>query len=75
MRIAEFYVPEQAMRDFACELGESELENTIDGVTQDDEIIVKVYYEPDETKAVDELENYLERLVRALEEDEDDDEG
>ena len=62
MRKAEFAVPSDVMVDFVNEMTERELDNTIVGTSEDDEILVEVLYEKDETKVIDELEAILENL-------------
>lgn len=74
MRKVSFEVPSEVIGDFTEKLTELELENSIVGKTQDDEIEVEVYYEKSESKQVDELEEYLEKLIDGIEEDEDDEE-
>lgn len=78
MRKATFEVPSDLMGDFTEKLTELELTNSIIGTTEDDEIQVEVYYEKDESDAVDELETFLEELKEKEcdeeeEEEEDDD--
>ena len=48
---------------------ELELENSIVGKTEDDEIEVEVLYEKNEAQLVDELEEYLEELIDGIEEE------
>ena len=75
MRKVSFEVPAEVIVDFSEKLTELELENSIVGKTQDDGIEIEVQYEKDESKQVDELEEYLEELIENLgEESEDDDE-
>lgn len=74
MRKAEFAVPSQVMAEFAGEMTERELDNTVTGTNEDGEIMVEVLYEKEESKSVDELETFLEGLREQIDEDEDDDE-
>lgn len=70
MRKAEFYVPKEAMPEFVLEMTGRKLENTISGVSEDDEIIIEVEYEKDDSDDVDELESLLEKLVEKFKEEE-----
>jgi hypothetical protein len=74
MRTAQFEVPADVMADFSEKLNDLQLENSIEGKTEDGDILVEVYYSKDETQAVDELEEHLENLIDELEEEEDQDE-
>lgn len=74
MRKVSFEVPSEVIGSFTEKLTELELENSIVGKTQDDEIEVEVYYEKSESKQVDELEEYLEKLIEGIDEDEDEEE-
>jgi hypothetical protein len=69
MRTAEFNVPSEVMVAFAEELVNSNLNNTITGVS-DDEITIEVEYDKDESREVDKLEEILDNL-RDEEEDEE----
>jgi hypothetical protein len=71
MRKVNFEVPSEVIGDFTEKLTELELENSIVGKTEDDEIEIEVTYDKSESKQVDELETYLEELIDNLEEDED----
>lgn len=71
MRKVNFEVPSEVIGDFTEKLTELELENSIVGKTEDDEIEIEVTYDKTESKQVDELETYLEELIDNLEEDED----
>ena len=71
MRKAEFYVPSEVMAEFAQEMANRQLTNTVSGTTEDGEIVVEVEYDKDETKKVDELESILENLTEQLEEEEE----
>ncbi len=72
MRKAEFAVPSEVMAEFANEMAERELDNKVVGTTEDDEILVEVSYEKEETEIVDELETILDELCGQVEEPEDD---
>ncbi len=71
MRNVEFNVPEAVMTDFVKEIEKRELEGIITGMTEDDEVIIRVEFERDETSEVDELEEALNDLVENLEEEEE----
>ena len=71
MRKVSFEVPQEVIGDFTEKLTELELENSIVGKTEDDEIKVEVHYEKNESKQVDELEEYLEELINNLDEEEE----
>jgi hypothetical protein len=61
MRKVEFNVPSDVMVAFAEELVNSNLNNTITGV-DDDEITIEVEYGKDESDEVDKLEEILDNL-------------
>lgn len=74
MRKILFEVPVKVIGDFTKKLSQLELENSILGHNEDDEIVVEVFYEKSEAKEVDELEEHLEELIENMEEDEEDEE-
>lgn len=63
MRKAEFTVPLDVILDFAQELTEKKLTNEITGITEDDELVIEVLYDMQESKVVDELEEHLDSLI------------
>ena len=67
MKTKTFEVPAENMLEFAETIGNHELNNTIQGINDDNEIIVEVHYEPEERTAIFELMDMLEP------DDEDDD--
>ncbi len=73
MRKMSFEVPQEVIGDFTEKLIELELENSIVGKTEDEEIEIEVSYEKSESKLVDELEEFLEELKEDLEDEQDDD--
>ena len=73
MRKAEFAVPSEVMAEFANELAERDLDNKVVGTSEDDEILVEISYEKEETQVVDELEAILDNLREQVEGDEDED--
>ena len=74
MRKAEFAVPSEVMAEFAQEMAERDLDNKVVGTSEDDEILVEIIYEKEETQVVDELEAILDNLREQIEEDEEDEE-
>lgn len=73
MRKAMFVVPSEVIGEFTEKLTDLELENSIVGKTDEDEIEIEVLYEKNESKQVDELETFLEELQNGIEEEDDDD--
>ncbi len=79
MRHVTLEVPSEAIGEFTEKMIELELENSIFGKNDDDEIEIEVHYEKNESKQVDELESFLETLIDSIEdedgenEEEDDD--
>lgn len=69
MRKAEFIVPQEAVVEFCQELTEHSLTNEIKAVTEDDELVIEVSYEREETKEIDELEAHLASLCEEMEEE------
>lgn len=65
-------VPSELIGEFTEKLTELELENSIKGKNDDDEILVEIEYEKDETSAIDELEEFLEEQKEALDAEEED---
>lgn len=60
MKTRTFEVPVDMMVEFAGIIEENDLDNTIKGTNEDDEIIVEVNYEPDERLSVFELMELLD---------------
>jgi hypothetical protein len=60
MKTRTFNVPVDSMVEFAEILENNSLQNTITGITGDEEIIVDVSYEKDEREAVFELMELLD---------------
>jgi hypothetical protein len=69
MRKAEFLIPSEAMVEFTDEMANRDLAGTVSGTTDEDEIILEVEYEKDESDQVDELEAILDKLKEQIEED------
>lgn len=80
MRHVTLEVPSEVIGEFTEKMIELELENSIVGKNDDEEIEIEVHYEKNESKQVDELESFLETLIDSIEEEdgeneeEDDDE-
>lgn len=72
MRKATFEVPNEVIGDFTEKLTQLELDNSIVGTNEEEEIIIEVHYEKEEARQVDELEDFLEALKDSLEEVDDD---
>jgi predicted HTH transcriptional regulator len=76
MRKVEFNVHPEIIAEFVEELTNRDLNNTIIGVTEDDEIIIEVEYSKTESAQVDELEKIFDKLSAELEEvDEEEEEN
>ncbi len=71
MRKAEFEVPSEVMAEFAEEMASRDLDNKVIGTNEDNEIVVEVNYEREESKSVDELEKILDNLREQMEEEEE----
>ena len=71
MRKAEFNVPSEVMAQFAYELVDRGLDNSITGTTRNGEIVIDVDYEKSESEDVDALEGILARLRDELESEEE----
>lgn len=71
MRKARFEVPGEVIGEFTEKMVELELENSIVGKTEDNEIVVEVLYEKSEAEQVDELEEYLDELIEQIDEEEE----
>lgn len=66
MRKVTFEVPTEVIGDFTEKLSELELDNTIIGRTENDEIEIEVSYDKSESEEIDELETFLEELKENL---------
>ena len=71
MRKVEFNVPTVVITEFAEELTNRDVSNSIIGTTEDDEIIIEVEYEKSESDLVDELETILEKLCTEIDDKEE----
>ncbi len=70
-RIAIFEVPAIVIADFIEKLTILELENSVIGKNDIDEIEIQVTYQKDESDVVEELGTFLEALIYGLEESTD----
>ncbi|MBU0487750.1 MAG: hypothetical protein KKA07_11725 [Bacteroidetes bacterium] len=62
MRKIEFEVPENLLADFAAEIADRNLANSIIGATDDKKVVIEIRYERDDADLVDELEDLFEEL-------------
>jgi hypothetical protein len=60
MRCTSFYVPKRAIKAVANFIGDHEVCNSIEGLTEDGEIIIEVEYEKEQTKVIDSLESLID---------------
>lgn len=70
MRKIEFEVPQDVIVDFAEEITDRNLKNTITGVLDDEKVVIEIEYDKDDTELVNQLEEIFDDLT---EEDDDDD--
>jgi DNA-binding MarR family transcriptional regulator len=75
MRKLELEVPTEIIGAFTEKLTEMGLKNSIIGKTDEDEIVIEVFYQRDQSALVDELEEFLEELKADLYEDYEDEEN
>lgn len=62
MRKIELEVPQRIMVDFAKEISDRNLTNTITGATDDKKVIIEIEFEKEESELVDELEEIFDEL-------------
>ena len=74
MRKVEFEVPTEVFGDFTEKLAQTGLDNRVLGKNEEDEIEIEVYYEKDDVKIIDDLEDHLEELIQSIQDDDDEDE-
>jgi len=60
MKTRTFEVHADSMTEFAEIIGNNELDNTIQGINDDEEIIIDIHYEPTDREAVFELMELLD---------------
>lgn len=73
MRKYQFDVPAERITEFVEQLVNLDLDNTITGITEDNEIVIEVDYEKQDEEAIDGLELLVERIREELEEEEEED--
>jgi hypothetical protein len=66
MKKFEFQVPEKLFGDFTGKLETMVLRNQVLGRNEDNEIEIEVYYENSENKKIDDLEKYLNELIKKM---------
>ncbi|HEY9007330.1 MAG TPA: hypothetical protein VIM75_14415 [Ohtaekwangia sp.] len=77
MRTRNFEVPTDLITEFAQIMENHELDNVIEGVTEDGEIEISVDYEPAQKKVIEHIHEIIDRYNdehQADEEEDDDDE-
>ena len=83
MRTRNFEVPTDLITEFAQIMEDHELDNVIEGVTEDGEIEISVDYEPAQNKVIEQIheiidryhdENELDDLEEESEEEEEEEE-
>ncbi|MBI4931841.1 MAG: hypothetical protein HY841_13850 [Bacteroidetes bacterium] len=72
MRKVEFNVPSEVMVEFAEELVNRNLNNSIIGSNEDGEVIIEVEYDKNESGDVDALEDLLDDLIEESEDENED---
>jgi len=72
MRNTVFYVPKKAIKEVAQYIGDNDLTNSINGLSEDGEIILDVDYEKEDSEAIEGLHTILESYQEEYQtEDED----
>ena len=71
MKTKELIVPVEAIVEIAKMLEASQINNTILGTTEDEEIVIEVEYDRDERQVVFDLEEIIENYGEENEEDDD----
>ena len=72
MKVRKFEVPVDLVEDFARVIGENELDNEIEGLSDDGDIIIAVHYEKNERSIVHELHDLVDDYNESEEDEEDD---
>lgn len=65
MKLKTFTIPIELISNFAENIAELELENEIAGNTEDNEIIINIYYEQDEKMKVFDLTEWVENNLES----------
>jgi hypothetical protein len=63
MKKRTFEIPAEQLAEFAEMLSDRGIENEIDGKTENDEIIINVYYDPGEREFILELIEWCEENI------------
>lgn len=71
MRTRNFELPADLITEFAKLMEKHELDNVIEGVTEDGEIQISVDYEADEKKIIERIHDMIDRYHDDEEEEED----
>ena len=73
-RKIEFIVPTDVSTEFVEAITDRHFENTMTGVTEEDDLIIEVSYDKEDSEIIEELEELLETLIENLAEEDDDSE-
>jgi hypothetical protein len=71
MRTRNFLVPQDLIEDFATAIEEHGFDNCIVGTTPDSEIEISIYYDTDQKKVINELQDLIDEHNYDDDEDED----
>ncbi len=74
MRNTTFYVPEEAIQEVVQFIDDNDISNSIEGMTEDGELILEISYEREESAIIEELHAILENYEEEDDEEEDDEE-
>jgi hypothetical protein len=61
-RKAEFFVPTDLLHEFVEEMTSRNLKATITGTNEDEEVVLEMEYDKEDTSEIDDLETVLTRL-------------
>ncbi|HEY9049286.1 MAG TPA: hypothetical protein VIN08_25465 [Ohtaekwangia sp.] len=75
MRTRNFEVPADLITEFAQIMEDHELDNVIEGVTEDGEIEISVDYEPAQKKVIEQIHEIIDRYHDENEENDLEEEG
>jgi len=75
MRTRNFEVPADLITEFAQIMEDHELDNVIEGVTEDGEIEISVDYEPAQKKIIEQIHEIIDRYHDENEENDLEEEG
>jgi capsular polysaccharide biosynthesis protein len=71
MRKIIFEVPQEVMTEFAKEMSDRNLDNTVTGTNENGEIIIEIDYMKEEGALIDELEEIHQDLLEKIADDEE----